>query len=403
MTNLREAFFNWIAKDEGQAILINSGDELNPSLDFSEIRKALIQTERFPKYYAVKENIIIDLGFNIDGQDVERGEHDLVGRYGLFIVRRHSDGRQSFDFELLDDGTTTSEAQDQAVTLVENAKNNVVNVRVGIGVAWTFASRPIFKGTIAFFRVARGVEGFAEEEEFDELEKAGTVAQSILFPKDNFSISEAREWLKSHGKTAGKVDSPANFHRFRQFDPSGCASTIKTISFGGSGIKATVCIKKTEPTAQDVHVDANAQSPGKGKKKKKRSPKTVKYNFDVEIHKADIDKGLIYGVVYEPFKRDSHGDHTSPEEIENAAHNFLPSSVMNIDHKDNSPEVEVVESFIAPCDFTYSRNGAKSLDKEQVIKGAWVLVTKVHDADLLESIRNGERTAYSLEGTAQKV
>jgi len=403
LTKAREAIFSWLA---GAVTLEDSVNE-DFTLDHSEIRKALIETERFPKYYAVKENIIINLGFNIAETDlgIERGEHDLVGRYGLFIVRTHSDGRPSFDFELLDDGTSTSEAQDQAVTLVENAKNNVINVRVGIGVAWTFASRPVFKGTIAFFRVARGVEGFTEEKQFDELEKASTVAQSILFPKNKFSVSEAREWLKSHDKTAGKVDSPANFHRFRQFDPSRCESSIKTISFGGSGIKATVCqLKKTQPGAQEVSEPGFVK--GKGKKKKKRNTQAVSYKFDVDIHKADIDKGLIYGVVYEPFKKDSHGDHTSPEEIENAAHNFLPRSMMNIDHKNNSPEVEVVESFIAPCNFTYKANGAgggESMDGERVMKGAWVLVTKVLDDKLLESIRNGERTGYSLEGTAQKV
>jgi len=509
LTKAKEAIFSWLASGNEGHTLSNDYDD---TLDFSEIRKALIETERFPKYYAVKENIIISLGFNIDGQDVERGEHDLVGRYGLFIVRRHSDGRPSFDFELLDDDVSTADAQDQAVTLVENAKNNVVNVRVGIGVAWTFASRPIFKGTIAFFRVARGVEGFTEEEKFDELEKAGTEAQTILFPKNKFSVSEARTWLKGHGKGSGKVDSPANFHRFRQFDPGQCGGTPKTISFGGSGVKAVICVKKAQPTAQDVHVDQNVQGKdGKKKKKKLTTPsQSVKYDvcqcgcidpftqpeleemfgekaqamvekaklttaarnklprsafafvdskgvghfpihdkahvrnalarvsqspfgaralpkiraaakkfgigepakkeqtgeefsFEVEIHKADIDRGLIYGVVYEPFKRDSHGDHTSPEEIERAAHGFLPNSLTNVDHKDDSPEVEVVESFIAPCDFAYKANGAKSMDTDKVLKGAWVLVTKVHDDKLLESIRSGERTGYSLEGTAQKL
>lgn len=372
-------------------------------LDFSVIRKALIETDRFPKYYAIKENIIIDLGFNIDGQDVERGEHDLVGRYGLFIVRRHSDGRPSFDFELLDDGTSTSGAQDQAVTLVENAKNNVVNVRVGIGVAWTFASRPVFKGTIAFFRVARGVEGFTEEDEFEELEKAGTTAQSILFPKDNFSIGEAREWLKSHNKESGKSDSPANFHRFRQFDPSRCASAIKTISFGKSGIKATVCIRK-DVTPGDVHEDTFGSAHPKGEKKKKKlvtPSQTVK--VDVEIFKLDthLRKGLVYGIVYAPDQKDTHGDFTSKEEIENAAHGFLPRSVINLDHKDNNPEVEIVESFIAPCDFHYGEGD--SMDRGKVLKGSWVLVSKILDINLRDSIERGERTGYSLEGTAHKI
>lgn len=598
LENVRNSFFSFLSGEEGHRIELNS--EFESELDFSDLRKSLIETERFPKYYAVKGNIIVNLGFDLDGKDVESGEHDLIGRYGLFIVRRHSDGHPSFDFELLDENTTSPEAQDKAVTFVENTKNNIMNVRVGIGVAWTFANRPVFKGTIAFFRVARGVEGFTIEEEFDELEKAGTEAQSILFPKNKFSVGQAQTWLKSHDKGSGKVDSPANFHRFRQFDPSRCESTPKTISFGASGIKAVICIKKDQPGAQNVHVDQFIQSANGKKKKKKKSDESVKYaecqcgclyegtgpftalelreivgkdkaekmiekaklstqsrnnlpdsafafidskgvrhfpifdkahvrnalarvsqspfgakalpkiraaakkfgigepakkmeddfewsiekgaklgaflrnrrnvlglsnadlasaagiaentvkeilngsidrppdnrlrgfarvlkvpfsklqslaggviekfldtdmfEFDVDIHKADINRGLIYGVVYEPFKRDSHGDHTSPEEIEHAAHNFLPNSITNIDHKDNRPEVEVVESFIAPCDFAYKQNGdGKSMDTEQVVKGAWVLVTKVHDNMLLQSIKNGERTGYSLEGTAQKL
>jgi len=401
LTQARDAIFGWLSHGEGHSLTVtNTGNEVEDA----EIRKSLIESERFPKYYAVKENTILSLGFSLP-EEVSSDFHELVGRYGLFIIRGGKNG-VSVDFELLDEETTTDQAQDQAVTLVDNQKNTVLNVRVGIGVPWAFAGRPVFKGIIAFFRVSKDVEGFTTEKEFHELEKAGTVAQSILFPKDKFSVSEARTWLKSHGKGSGKVDSPANFHRFRQFDPSGCGSTPKTISFGGSGIKAIVCVKK-DVTPGDVHEDTFGSvhsAGGKGGKKKKKKLSTSHIiKIDVDIFKANIDRGLIYGIVYAPDIKDTHGDHTSKEEIEFAAHNFLPHSIMNIDHKENNPEVEVVESFIAPCDFTYGDGAGDSMDKEQVTKGSWVLVTKVLDNELLESIKRGERTGYSLEGTAQKI
>lgn len=412
LKELRHSFFGWLTDLGGEGHTLNH-DTTDLTLEDSEVRKALIESERFPKYYAVKGNIIVNLGFSLP-DDVESDAHDLVNRYGLFIVRSHKDGSLTFDFQLMDEGTTSPEAQDEAVTLVENQKNNVRNVRVGIGVPWTFAGRPIFKGTIAFFRVANMVEGFTTEKEFHELEKAGTEAQSILFPKDKFSISEARTWLKSHGKGSGKVDSPARFHRFRQFDPSQCGATPKTISFGGSGIKAVVCVKK-DVTPGDVHEDQFVGSAHgeKSKKKKKKlgvpAQSTKKednstgeaFSFEVDIFKAQIEEGLIYGVVYAPNVKDTHGDFTSKAEIENAAHNFLPNSVMNDLHEDNNPEVEVVESFIAPCDFHYG--DGVSMDRDVVLKGSWVLVSKVLDPELKGAIERGERTGYSLEGTAQKV
>lgn len=408
LTKARDAIFGWLAEGDGHA-LHTTITGIDDELDGSELRKSLIESERFPKYYAVRGNTILNLGFSLP-EEVSSDLHELVGRYALFIVRGGKNGI-NVDFELLDEDVSTDQAQDKAVDMVDNQKNTVLSVRVGVGVPWAFAGRPVFKGVIEFFRVAKGVEGFAAEKEFNEIEKAGMVAQSILFPKDKFSISEARTWLKSHNKESGKSDSPASFHRFRQFDPSQCGSTIKTISFGGSGIKATVCIKK-DVTPGDVHEDTFGSEHGSGGGKKKKKLKTpsqfqaqaVKYEIithEVDIFKADIDRGLIYGIVYSPAIKDTHGDYTSAEEIEFAAHNFLPNSIMNMDHKENNPEVEVVESFIAPCDFSYG--DGDSMDREQVTKGSWVLVTKVLDNELLESIKNGERTGYSLEGTAQKV
>jgi len=115
----------------------------------------------------------------------------------------------------------------------------------------------------------------------------------------------------------------------------------------------------------------------------------------IKLMGEDAPRGLFYGVVYEPGVPDSHGDFTSEEEIERAAHDFLPSAVMNIHHKDDLSDVQVVESYIAPADF--------KVNGQLIRKGSWVLVTRVLNEELRKAIVDGEITGYSLEGTATRV
>jgi len=126
---------------------------------------------------------------------------------------------------------------------------------------------------------------------------------------------------------------------------------------------------------------------------------------EIKVFKSDFSKGLVYGIVYSPNVTDTHGDFTSKEEIEKAAHEFLPTALKNgtngwtdVNHSEPVAEnaVEVVESYIAPVDFVFESG-------EIVSKGSWVLVAKVNDAELKESIEKGEITGFSLEGTALKV
>jgi hypothetical protein len=189
-------------------------------------------------------------------------------------------------------------------------------------------------------------------------------------------VEQAKSWLSSHGKKSSKVDTTENFHRFRQFDPSQCGSTPKTITMG-KGIKAIICTKKS---AEGVTKQENV-------------------SFEVEVKMSDFERGLVYGIVYSPNTQDSHGDWTTADEIEKAAHNFLPTAHSEWTNKnhgaDDIPDVDVVESYIAPCDFTISG--------ESVSKGSWVIVSRVNNADLKASIQKGEVTGYSLEGTARKL
>jgi cation transport regulator ChaB len=123
----------------------------------------------------------------------------------------------------------------------------------------------------------------------------------------------------------------------------------------------------------------------------------VQTSMVVIIKSYNAPQRLFYGIVYEPDTVDTHGDFTSAEEIEKAAHNFLPSAVMNIHHKDDLDveKVQVVESYITPETF--------SINDCVINKGSWVLVSRILDDELAAAIENGEITGYSMEGTATKI
>lgn len=104
------------------------------------------------------------------------------------------------------------------------------------------------------------------------------------------------------------------------------------------------------------------------------------------------DRQILYGIVYEPDFVDSQDDFASAEEIEKSAHNFLAKSrKIKVQH-DEVAKASVVESYIAPVDFSIGGNPVR--------KGSWVLVVKVNDADLWAEIKSGKYTGLSMGGTA---
>lgn len=119
-------------------------------------------------------------------------------------------------------------------------------------------------------------------------------------------------------------------------------------------------------------------------------------NFTKEVQlvtKADDPQKLVYGVVYAPDVKDSHGDFADAETIEKAAHEFM-ANFQQIDkqHDFTTNAGQIVESYIAPVDMTF--------DETTIAKGTWVLVTKATD-EIWENIQKGELTGYSLAGTAE--
>ena len=44
--------------------------------------------------------------------------------------------------------------------------------------------------------------------------------QSVLVPRNKFSLGKAKEWVHSHNYRVHKVDVTSNYFRFRQVNPS---------------------------------------------------------------------------------------------------------------------------------------------------------------------------------------
>lgn len=124
----------------------------------------------------------------------------------------------------------------------------------------------------------------------------------------------------------------------------------------------------------------------------------------IPITKSSLVEGLVYGIVYEPMQKDTHDDWSTAEEIQKMCHGFLPNAIAangewtdkNHSEKIDKRAVDVVESYIAPCDFTLASG-------EKVVKGSWVLVAKVNSANLKKAIETGEVTGFSLEGVGKRL
>ena len=118
-------------------------------------------------------------------------------------------------------------------------------------------------------------------------------------------------------------------------------------------------------------------------------------NKEVSLKKFDLAKRLVYGEVLVPDVEDSQGDVVSAEEIEKAAHEYLRDFRLVGDSHAALAPAEVVESYIAPADFTPEGG-------ELIRKGSWVMVVKIHSDELWEEVKNGGYTGFSIGGEAYR-
>lgn len=121
----------------------------------------------------------------------------------------------------------------------------------------------------------------------------------------------------------------------------------------------------------------------------------VQKSWTRPIIKADDEKQIVYGIVFEPEEEDTDGDVVSADEIEKAAHRFLRESrVIGKEHEEPA-EAEPVESWLTQDDTV--------INGQSVKKGAWIMGVKVHDDGLWQAVKKGEITGLSFGGFGRRV
>ena len=120
----------------------------------------------------------------------------------------------------------------------------------------------------------------------------------------------------------------------------------------------------------------------------------IEKSYFCPILKVDEEKRLVTGFVMEPDAVDAHGDVTSEDEIEKAAHWFLEKSrVLGIQHEDLA-EAVLLESWIAKTD--------ESIDGIKIKKGSWLITTRVDNDEMWQDIKDGKYTGYYIGAWANR-
>ena len=374
------------------------------------VQKAITDRYTSVYYFSVSEdgkNVTI-----LDSElptDATAQEHSLVNRYAILSYRSRTTNSTKDGVTILDEGTTTDEAQNYALGLVENNRNNIYSVQVLIGVPWMYAGRPVFRRVVSFYLVSASA---------DMDGKSGVPHAVIEARKVDSSSSPTPDKKKKvkKGYTADTWEDPSDslsVKKLAELVPTAIKEWSIRLARATDGQVSKEMLIFPHKTVDGI-INLNAVDNALKKVDKANVPvsvrKAVKEELEKHVQKSEdvvievpfiksadaLDRGLLYGIVYEPLVKDTEKDFATAEEIEGAAHKFLPKAMLNVEHKSDQQledaDSVVVESYLAPCDF--------KIDQEIVRKGSWVLVTKLFSEELIEKVRNGEITGYSMEGTS---
>jgi cation transport regulator ChaB len=372
--------------------------------------------------YAIDGTNILDLG--PQPPELEYGVNTGHSPYMLVVRRSNSYGADKANAEPMKDDDLVK-VQAEALKLIEDNKNDVRSVSVCKYTGKTFAGRPVYQAVGRYDYISKSSR---EENDMSNIDKSSASINDL--PDSAFAYIEAGGKKDAGGKTIPRSKRHFPVHdaaharnalaRANQ-SPFGKKALPKIIAaakkFGikiEQGMAASHVSKEYLPYVCEVDKDVfqyvlnsaeySVEVINKYMEIYDKLHKSVETDveYEVKLIKGTISEGLVYGVVYAPMQLDSHKDWTSAQEIENAAHNFLPSALKNgdsgwsdINHSKEVNDVEIVESYIAPVDFM--------INSEPVVKGTWVLVARVNNEELRASIDKGEITGYSLEGKAHKV
>lgn len=143
-----------------------------------------------------------------------------------------------------------------------------------------------------------------------------------------------------------------------------------------------------------------------------RGLRLITESAEERIEKADDDEEVEERIVFAPVLEPNDGSEGAPlnpdkqneiysaEAIRKTAHYWAENGgVVGLMHRlDVSPEVSMLETYLAPVDFTFENDG----NTYEVRKGTWLLCLRIHNDEMWESIKKGELGAFSVGGLAIK-
>ncbi len=255
--------------------------------------------------------------------------------------------------------------------------------------------------------------------------KQGFEIQTIVFPKDKWTLRRARRWLADHDFTQEKLDETENAYRFRQLPPGqfarirplclmpqGAMSNLEdcsVLAFGGPIEKEAKGLTQDEI---DDEIDKALGYGGERRRKRKRPMHKTDLVKEIPILKIDEEKQIVYGVVLDPYIVDTQGDWIPPAEVELTAHEWMKESrTIGLRHKSKA-DADAVESFLMPYPSSDDYRKAMNGEPHRVIKfkmgegfvhsGSWVLGTQVRDENTWQLVKSGELGSYSIGGHGER-
>lgn len=236
-----------------------------------------------------------------------------------------------------------------------------------------------------------------------------TKIQSVRFPKKSFSTSEAKKWLKDHNYTAISFE-PAKKSEAGLFDLNEVVVLEKSKEalidvavlieqiwkfVFGSGEESILTREKLynvystiigELGRREVEVEKTILYEVEEKLEKKQFDRPMSI-----VVKEDDEERVVCGIVYEPNETDAQGDTATAKEIRKAAHYYMEHSQQcKVNHRGKAIKSRVLESYIAPSDFSIGGRAIK--------KGTWMMTVRVLADDAWDLIKSGDLQGFSMAG-----
>ncbi len=229
--------------------------------------------------------------------------------------------------------------------------------------------------------------------------------ENLSFPKGDPTILRLFSDPVNLKFPLGRSDNKLNLARannartrFKQFADTYDRTSSKKVVHNRI-VKAQLAAGASPGFDEDDPLDKLLDKSVKDRLQRKKTKRSAAVRVGFEIIERQDDKQVVTGIVMDPENVDAFGNQiTDVELIERIAFDFMAKfQDVGTDHasKKGSPELVVVESFIARTELKIGRN--------TVPKGAWVLSVRVMLDKIWDRVKRGELNGFSLEGVFVRV